>query len=306
MNVLAAIAILLAGCNAVLGLDEAERGGADEDRDGFEDSRDNCPLVANPDQRDADLDRQGDACDSCPLLRPTRDLDGDGVDDACDPCPLGNNHDEDGDGAVDACDVCPGDGDPTQEDRDGDGVGDACEPDDNVFDERVIFDAFAPARTAWGIGTAWQPSEDGDGLVATGAGVTTLADPALALVGARPSISAWVELRSPIAGLAAGVGFRTADGDATCAIECGAACTLVLALPNGTRMAGAVAVPPMAKARLGLTATELGLIRDQLRCTIAGAITDEIVLFTAPRLTNESPLLLGTPGAALFHVDIVR
>ena len=35
---------------------------ADADRDGVEDGRDNCPTVANPDQRDSNHDGKGDAC----------------------------------------------------------------------------------------------------------------------------------------------------------------------------------------------------------------------------------------------------
>ena len=36
---------------------------ADGDGDGVVDAQDNCPLVANPDQVDFDLDGIGDACD---------------------------------------------------------------------------------------------------------------------------------------------------------------------------------------------------------------------------------------------------
>ncbi|MEX2210639.1 MAG: FG-GAP-like repeat-containing protein [Gaiellaceae bacterium] len=48
---------------------------ADDDNDGLADGLDNCPLVANPDQGNADGDAAGDACD--PL--DGRDPDGDGV-----------------------------------------------------------------------------------------------------------------------------------------------------------------------------------------------------------------------------------
>jgi hypothetical protein len=36
----------------------------DVDRDGVEDSQDNCPLTANPGQEDSDRSSVGDACES--------------------------------------------------------------------------------------------------------------------------------------------------------------------------------------------------------------------------------------------------
>ena len=60
----------------------------DADGDGVTNAQDNCPLVANPKQRDEDGDGVGDVCDPCPISTDTTDSDGDGVADACDPNPV--------------------------------------------------------------------------------------------------------------------------------------------------------------------------------------------------------------------------
>ena len=91
------------------------------------DDNDNCPTVANDDQKNGDGDIWGNKCDNCPGVgtRDQIDTDGDGEGDACDDdgdndglpnandnCPVMSNSDQkdgDGDGQGDLCDVCPND-----------------------------------------------------------------------------------------------------------------------------------------------------------------------------------------------------
>ncbi|MBK9033087.1 MAG: thrombospondin type 3 repeat-containing protein [Myxococcales bacterium] len=110
LSMLVVSALVGAGCNQVLGIDQVHLvdalGGDDgavgdgagpdgtdgdaaiNDRDGdtVPDDIDNCPDVANRLQRDTDGDRLGDLCDSCPNVAVTTpaNVDGDGLDDACD------------------------------------------------------------------------------------------------------------------------------------------------------------------------------------------------------------------------------
>jgi hypothetical protein len=76
MRAVMSVALLVAGCNQVFGLDETIPGYAscwgdskvvfDEDNDGRVDGCDTCPGIANPEQLDRDTDGVGDACDPHP------------------------------------------------------------------------------------------------------------------------------------------------------------------------------------------------------------------------------------------------
>ncbi|MCG8317523.1 MAG: thrombospondin type 3 repeat-containing protein [Pseudomonadales bacterium] len=118
----------------------------DGDSDGIKDGRDNCPTVANPDQKDSDRDGNGDACDSdddndtvedgsdnCPVTPNLSqgNLDGDSLGDVCDA-------DKDGDGVNNTADNCPAVSNSDQTDVNGNGIGDACDADadeDGIPDE---------------------------------------------------------------------------------------------------------------------------------------------------------------------------
>jgi hypothetical protein len=98
-------------CPTVANLDQRDSDGdglgdaceEDADGDGVPNGRDNCPAVASPNQADLEGDGQGDACDA--------DDDGDGLTDA-EEAAIGTNPraaDSDGDGFGDAADRCPRD-----------------------------------------------------------------------------------------------------------------------------------------------------------------------------------------------------
>ena len=80
-------------------------------------SNDNCPLIANQDQLDSDVDEVGDVCDNAPNdFNPGQeDTDFDDIGDVVDNCPNVYN--------------------PDQEDVNDDGIGDACVPTSQLMDD---------------------------------------------------------------------------------------------------------------------------------------------------------------------------
>ncbi|KAF2895301.1 hypothetical protein ILUMI_10875 [Ignelater luminosus] len=178
--------------------------GPDTDIDGWPDydlrchdprcRKDNCPLVANPDQADTDVggpDRQGDACDNCPTVPnfDQSDIDKDGLGDACDDdmdndgipnrqdnCPKvvnPNQKDSDRDGIGDVCDNCPKAYNPEQYDSDSDLVGDACDNDkdkdgdginDDVDNCPTVPNSDQRDTDKDGLGDACDSDIDGDGI----------------------------------------------------------------------------------------------------------------------------------------------
>jgi hypothetical protein len=78
----------------------------DADGDGVPNGRDNCPMVSNPDQADANGNMVGDACEA--MGAPDADMDG--RPDAMDNCPRVwnvNQADDDRDGIGNVCDPTP-------------------------------------------------------------------------------------------------------------------------------------------------------------------------------------------------------
>lgn len=178
----------------------------DFDADGVQDSLDNCVLVPNPSQADADGDGVGDACndindgdgdewsdslDNCPGTPNASQLDSDNdrLGDACDSFPSDDNNraaqcevdlaqalaDSDNDGVPDVADNCidepngPNDGPNQQMDTDGDLIGNVCDCDFDQDGACAIddFNEFA-SDFASGDDGGTGTDMDGDGSVGVG------------------------------------------------------------------------------------------------------------------------------------------
>jgi hypothetical protein len=94
--------------------DNCSFGVDDSDHDGWPDSLDNCPSIANTDQSDADLDGAGDACDSGGGGG-SGDADSAGIPNNLDLCP------DPAPGTSDGCPV-PTEAPTAVPDADGDGI----------------------------------------------------------------------------------------------------------------------------------------------------------------------------------------
>ena len=170
----------------------------DTDGDLIGENRDNCPLVANPDQANWDNDDLGDACDADddndgvpdvddlypfdPSESADTDLDGipnnqdpdddnDGLADEDDDCPLDRFGaiDSDGDGVCDYGDIFPSD--PSEAyDWDEDGIGDNADSDDDNDGYTDDEDAFPRDPSEW-------RDRDGDEIGDNGDNCPSLSNP---------------------------------------------------------------------------------------------------------------------------------
>ncbi|MFH1724261.1 MAG: right-handed parallel beta-helix repeat-containing protein [Elusimicrobiota bacterium] len=145
----------------------------DDDNDGVDDERDNCPVTPNKTQKDKDRDGLGDACDACPY----------------DP-----DNDADGDGVCGDADNCPNTPNPGQEDSDGDGRGNICPialppgaskvPAGFNKGEKKGWEGYTPPGFDEGEKESWEPVLPED--LAAGLGQLLDLDPSLFLTGTAP------------------------------------------------------------------------------------------------------------------------
>jgi hypothetical protein len=286
----AAVIVLVAGCNQILGIERTEPidpiETTDADGDGVPDADDNCPLVPNADQLDSDGDTRGDACDSC---------------DACVPCDRGPDHDEDGDKVPDGCDNCPALANAGQSNRDADDVGDACDPHpDGPAERRLLFDGFGVLSDDWLQGGA--PWVVGADLVGPKPGSV----PTLFSLREQPRITggAWVievGLAAPTSEYSSGVSVRSSQGF-SCAIRHLPAGTWQLSLNSSTGPAFAATFGSTVRLRLSAGAVLTG--QQTLGCSAVGGDS-----LTLPNIVVMYPLApqLETPvtGPQFAYIDVI-
>ena len=280
----AGAALLLAGCNALFDLRDTTVFDArlpDFDGAGVPDAIDNCPELANPDQRDTDRDGIGDACDRCPTVAGA------------------SNHDEDNDSIGDLCDDCPGIVD-YQSDVDRDGVGDACALSGLVRLRRVVFDPFTTLDPRWQTGpTPW---------VALGDSVTPSAvpdpsepglhDPMVVLHGTAWNVLVGFVSEEPWHYPATfGIRLRALDQSilATLTIGCpiAVACQGVFQPPAGTAQINYVASVPRLDVSFSLDSGRLAV-------TIAGQ-----TMFADRDVPDVVPEIVATPDIQLGYIDVI-
>lgn len=173
-GILAAVALGCGFTGAGKEEEEPDPPMVDGDADGIEDAADNCPTVANPDQKNSDADARGDACDNCLMAAndDQKNSDTDALGDACDNCATVTNppqatmtatgmalvqRDHDGDGQGDVCDLCPHLASVTPDlDADADGIGEPCDPAPAQKNPPAEFWGFyeMPAATDWDVPAA--------------------------------------------------------------------------------------------------------------------------------------------------------